>query len=116
MSATEHIRIHRMNLPPIPTPNGTLIEDWSTYATVTAGDITADIERFTYWHPSDGGEAAEVVFEVRINGLPEHAGTADILAAQPATLSDLATVCIHAALLLNEARQQAGNRTAPASV
>ena len=49
MSDTGHIRIHRINVPPVPVPaGGELIDEWSTYGTVSAGDITADVERFIY--------------------------------------------------------------------
>lgn len=106
MTANSHLQVKRTKLPPVPVPRGELIDLWSTYATVSAGDISADVERFVLWDPLDGEPEAAVLFEVRINGLPETCGTADIVAAQPETLCDLASVCIHAVQLLNEARQQ----------
>jgi hypothetical protein len=104
VSATTHIRIHRMNLPPVLVPSGELIDAWSTYATVSAGDITADVERVVSWDPRDNEPEPAVLFEVRINGLPETCGTADIVSNQPTPLCDLACVCIQAAQLLVEAK------------
>ena len=112
VSATTDIRIHRMNLPPVPVPSGELIDAWSTYAVVSAGDITAgssgvtfvtgDVERVVSWDPRDNEPEPAVLFEVRINGLPETCGTADIVSNQPTPLCDLACVCIQAAQLLVE--------------
>jgi hypothetical protein len=105
-----------MNLPPVPVPTGEPISLRSTYARVAAGYITADVERFAYWHPNENQPEPEVTFEVRISGLPDHCGTADVAADRPETLCDLATVCIQAAQLLNEAQQQGRNQMTPLNV
>jgi hypothetical protein len=116
MSDTTTMRIDRLDMPAVPPPTGELIDQWDIYATVSLRGTTATIERFAYWHANDGEAAPSVLFEARINGLPETCGTADIVAAQPRTLCDLAAVCAQAAYLLTEARSLHGNRIAVVGV
>ncbi len=102
MTATD-VRIECNELPEIPAVNDEPVDRWDTYAVVTSGHIRGQVERFCYWHPNDE-QPLDVVFEARIWGLPEHAGTADVLAARPDTLHALAAVCAQLAALLEEAQ------------
>jgi hypothetical protein len=111
MTTTE-LLIKRMQPPAVPTTeNGTVVSVHYIYAEVTCAGITAEVERFSYWEPSDNRRDVEVTFEVRINGLPDHCGTCDVYAEDAETLRALTAVAARAALLLDEVRQQHGERS-----
>lgn len=95
--------VERHALPPVPAPGPVEFLDSATYAVVSVGGITAKVQRLSYWAPNDDMTAVEVDYEVTISGLPEHGGTADILAETPDVLTDLAAVATLAAELLAEA-------------
>jgi hypothetical protein len=106
MSTTD-LRITRVELPiaiEIPTDQA-MWGQHDTYAEVVAGSIKAEVLRFVYWDDRDG-TPPEVLFEVRINGMPEDGcGASELYATEPSHLLDLAAVCGAAAILLEEARQ-----------
>lgn len=92
-------------LPPVRQPGPTAFCDIEPATVVTAGTITTEIVRCTYWDPADGRTGVEVTYEVRIDGLPSTAGLANIIADNPDTLTDLALVSASAAVLLQAARE-----------
>jgi hypothetical protein len=97
------VHIERHELCAIPTIVNGSVDQIDVYAVVTSGHILGQVERFCYWHPNDE-KPLDVVFEVRIWGLPEHAGTCDVHANHPSTLQALAAVCGQLAILLEEAQ------------
>lgn len=98
-------RVARYEMPPIPTPTGEEISQHDTYATVTCGEIAAEVQRFAYWNPKDQrADDVDITFEATIDGLPDHCGLSDVYADNPAILHQLAAVASAAARLLEEAR------------
>ncbi|MDT5096402.1 MAG: hypothetical protein QOC76_139 [Mycobacterium sp.] len=113
------LHIERRELPAIPDMDHGPVDRIDTYAVVTSGHIRGEVERFCYWHPKDENPL-DVVFEVRIWGLPEHFGTADVAVSHPSSLHAVAAVCAQLAALLEEAQTRpdlvrgfflGGNRT-----
>ena len=47
-ATTTALRIKRTRLPAVPNPGSSLVSVHHIYAEVTSGDITAEVERFTY--------------------------------------------------------------------
>lgn len=86
MSQRTDISVNQRELPDLPPTGRGLVDQWDVYATVAAGDLRAEVARFAYWHPNDG-LPLETTFEVRINGLPETGGTADIRRVHPLNTS-----------------------------
>lgn len=97
--------LHELPALPDPQPGDAPVYLWHTYAEVTAGEIVSEVRRSVYWDEQDG-QPLEVSYEVRINGLPETAGFADITADRPDVLTALSAVSAKAAELL--AQLQAG--------
>lgn len=97
--------IDRHTMPPLRTPGTTEFFESDTYATVTLGDITAEVLRLSLWDPRDRTDAVGVEYEIHINGLPDNFGLAQILADKPDTLTDLAAVCTATAALLTEVQR-----------
>lgn len=98
--------IKRMQLPPVEIPaDETVWGRHDTYAEVSAGSLTAEVLRFSYWEGSDG-RPLELSYEVRIDGMPDNSGgTCELYGTEPAHLLDLAAVCGATAMLLDEAQQ-----------
>jgi hypothetical protein len=115
MTSSETMRIERMDVPATPQPGSELIDRWDTYATVSLRGISAHIERFTYWDPRDNEPEQSVLFEVRINGLPDTCSISDVV-SEVDTLCDLAAVFAQAANLLFQVRRVHGNRSAAVTV
>ncbi|WP_137147540.1 hypothetical protein [Mycolicibacterium sp. CR10] len=94
--------VERRDLPPVPAPGATKFFETDAYAIVTVGKITAEVLRLSYWDPRDGADSVDIEYEVRINGLPDAGGLADISVYASGTLTELAAVCITAEVLLAE--------------
>jgi hypothetical protein len=96
--------VERHALPPVPAATGKEFYERDVYATVTVGEIRAEVLRFLYWDPRDKATRVDVVFEVRIDGddLPETCGFSQVCAYDSNTLSRLAAVCQAAGALLDE--------------
>jgi hypothetical protein len=96
--------VERHALPPVPAATGKEFYESDVYATVTAGEIRAEVLRFLYWDPRDKATDVDVAFEVRIDGddLPETCGFSQVCAYDSNTLSRLAAVCRAAGALLDE--------------
>jgi hypothetical protein len=94
--------VNRFDLPPVPVHEGVPIADWHTAATASAGKVDGEVLRFDYYDPFDGRDYVETTFEVRIDGLPDHFGMADVMAENPEVLEDLSAVCTATATILRE--------------
>jgi hypothetical protein len=108
-SAIAGVTIERRELPPIPPYRPFVgINQFDTYAVVRCGDVYAQIERFAYWHPGDGGDTAEISFDTRLHGLAgDGAGIAAMQTSDPSELEVVSQVAFHPAMLLEEAHRAA---------
>ncbi|CAM2885341.1 hypothetical protein BST27_08220 [Mycobacterium intermedium] len=99
------LTVQRFELPPLPTPQpgDDPIFVLDTCAEVRAGEIVSLVRRFAYWDERDR-RPLEVGFEAYIDGLPDTAGVADVLATHPGIFDDLAAVSAKTAELLRECR------------
>jgi hypothetical protein len=73
---------------------------------VSNGDICSQVQRWSYWDPSDGF-GLTTRFDARIDGLPETAGTCDVLADNSEFLFALTAVCRQTAVFLEKCKQGA---------
>jgi hypothetical protein len=99
-----HVVVERHLLPPIPAAGAQEFTQTDTYATATAGEIRAEVQRFVYWDPRDKEPDVDVTFEARIDGggLPDTCGFGKICAFDSETMYRLAAVCEAAGTLLDE--------------
>lgn len=100
-----NLQVEKFELPPLPTPKrgDDPLFIWDTYAEVRAGQILSVVKRFAYWDEKDN-RPLEVGFEAYIDGLPDTAGVADVVATHPDAFMELAAVSAKAAELLRECR------------
>lgn len=99
------LTVTRHELPALPTPKpgDDPLFLWDVYAEIRAGELTSVVKRFAYWDQQDN-RPLEVGYEAYIDGLPDTAGVADIVATHPSVFADLAAVSAKAAELLRECR------------
>jgi hypothetical protein len=86
---------------PDPQPGDEPIFRWDKVAHIRAGEIVSEVHRVAYWNEADR-KPLEVGFEVKIDGMPETGGMANIVADKPNMLLDLAAVATTAAQILGE--------------
>ncbi|ORV85555.1 hypothetical protein AWC11_01645 [Mycobacterium interjectum] len=100
------LQIKRFELPPLPTPKpgDDPLFLWDTVAEIRAAEIVSVVRRFAYWDEKDD-LPLEVGYEAYIDGLPDTAGAADVVATHPGVLADLAAVSAQASELLQECRR-----------
>ncbi|AYE93448.1 hypothetical protein C0J29_00075 [Mycobacterium paragordonae] len=110
------LEVKRFDLPPVPAPKpgDDPVFRWDTYAEVRVAELVAVVRRFAYWDERDD-RALEVGFEAYIEGLPDTAGVADVVATHPDVLSDLGGISYKAAELLRECRSDGECRTCDGS-
>lgn len=93
------VTIHELPALPSPKPGDSPVFEWDIYAEVRCGEIHSVVKRGSYWDERDA-RPLEAWFEAYIDGLPDSAGVADVVATHPDVFEGLSAVAAKAAELL----------------